>query len=297
MRLSMDWAPVKFDWNCARAFLVTAELGSLSAAARALGMAQPTLSRQVAALEHELRVELFERVGRGLVLSESGARLLEHVRAMGEAARAFTREATGAQGAVTGSVRILASHVLAAHVLPALLARARRKYPDIEVSLVVSDESDDWRHRQADLTLTSRRSTDVEQESERLRPLALGFYATQSYAAQLTTLRGLRDLEGKRLLGVGRDAGLLSALRAAGLRLGGAQPALQAENSLLAWELAKEGLGIAVVPVEVGDADDSVERLLPKLTIELPCWLMSYPAGTRSVSAGALREVLTSALS
>ena len=67
----MDWRSVTFDWNRARAFLVTAEEGSLSAAARALGMTQPTLGRQVTALEEELGVVLFERVGRGLVLTDS----------------------------------------------------------------------------------------------------------------------------------------------------------------------------------------------------------------------------------
>jgi molybdenum-dependent DNA-binding transcriptional regulator ModE len=76
MRFRMDWRSVKFDWNRARAFLVTAEEGSLSAAARALGMAQPTLGRQVDALEEELGVVLFERVGRGLTLTPSGLRRL-----------------------------------------------------------------------------------------------------------------------------------------------------------------------------------------------------------------------------
>ncbi|MDH3432443.1 MAG: LysR family transcriptional regulator, partial [Gammaproteobacteria bacterium] len=75
----MDWRSVDFDWNRARAFLVTAEEGSLSAAARALGMTQPTLGRQVTALETELGVALFERGGRGLELTPSGLDLLEHV--------------------------------------------------------------------------------------------------------------------------------------------------------------------------------------------------------------------------
>ena len=64
----MNWRNVAFDWNQTRAFLITAEEGTLSAAARALGMTQPTLGRQVAALEEALGVTLFERVGRSLVL-------------------------------------------------------------------------------------------------------------------------------------------------------------------------------------------------------------------------------------
>ena len=81
MHFRMDWRSITFDWNRARAFLVTAEEGSLSAAARALGMAQPTLGRQVSALEDELGVALFERTGRGLELTPTGIELVDHVRA------------------------------------------------------------------------------------------------------------------------------------------------------------------------------------------------------------------------
>jgi DNA-binding transcriptional LysR family regulator len=81
MRERMDWRTIAFDWNQARAFLVTAEEGSLSAAARALGMAQPTLGRQVCGLESVLGVALFERAGRGLILTPTGAEMVAHRRA------------------------------------------------------------------------------------------------------------------------------------------------------------------------------------------------------------------------
>ncbi len=102
MHIRMDWRAVKFDWNKARAFLVTAEEGSLSAAARALGMAQPTLGRQVDGLEQELGIVLFERVGRGLTLTPSGLELLEHVREMGKAAGRVSLTAMGQSQALEG---------------------------------------------------------------------------------------------------------------------------------------------------------------------------------------------------
>lgn len=83
------------DWNLARAFCATAEHGSLSAAARTLGLTQPTLSRQVAALEAGLGVALFERIGKRLVLTPAGIRLLDHARAMSAAADAFALAAAG----------------------------------------------------------------------------------------------------------------------------------------------------------------------------------------------------------
>lgn len=85
MHICMDWQSISFDWNQVRAFLVAAEEGSFSAASRALGLTQPTLGRQVAALEERLGVTLFERLGRSLSLTESGLELLEHVRIMGDA--------------------------------------------------------------------------------------------------------------------------------------------------------------------------------------------------------------------
>lgn len=103
MHIRMDWRSVTFDWNRARAFLVTAEEGSLSAAARALGMAQPTLGRQVNALEQELDIILFERVGRGLKLTPSGLELLDHVRAMGYAASQMSLSAMGQSQSIDGS--------------------------------------------------------------------------------------------------------------------------------------------------------------------------------------------------
>ena len=80
---SMTQISKPFDWNQARAFLATAEEGSLSAAARLLGQRQPTLSRQVANLESDLGVMLFERIGRRLILTRPGLELLEHFKAMG----------------------------------------------------------------------------------------------------------------------------------------------------------------------------------------------------------------------
>ena len=109
MHICMDWRSIKFDWNKARAFLVTAEEGSLSAAARALGMAQPTLGRQVTGLEQELGIVLFERVGRGLQLTPDGAELLDHVRVMGDAAGRVSMNALGQSQALEGKICISAS--------------------------------------------------------------------------------------------------------------------------------------------------------------------------------------------
>lgn len=114
----MDWRSINFDWNRARAFLVTAEEGSFSAAARALNTTQPTLGRQVSSLEEELGVALFERTSKGLQLTQSGYELVEYVKVMGEAATNFSRVASGHSETLEGTVCISASEAIAAFVLP-----------------------------------------------------------------------------------------------------------------------------------------------------------------------------------
>ena len=103
------------DWTQARGFLATAEHGSLSAGARALGLTQPTLGRQVAALEAALGVVLFERVGRSLVLTPAGHEMLAHVRQMGAAADALAMAAAGRSDSIEGRVSITASDAISAY--------------------------------------------------------------------------------------------------------------------------------------------------------------------------------------
>src|SRR5450432_465334 len=153
MRWCMDWRSVKFDWNRAKAFLVTAEEGSLSAAARALGMAQPTLGRQVDALEEELGVVLFERVGRGFVLTPSGVELLDHVRAMGHAASRVSLIAAGQSESIEGTISIAASEVYAAMLLPPIIAKLRQAEPKINIEIVASTKASDLRRREADIAI------------------------------------------------------------------------------------------------------------------------------------------------
>lgn len=122
----MKEMPGPIDWNQMRALLATVEAGSLSAAARRLGLTQPTLGRQVAALEEDLGIAVFERVGRRLILTEAGQRLVADLREMGAAADRVAMSAAAQSQSVEGVVRITAADIYAGHVLPPLLAKVRK---------------------------------------------------------------------------------------------------------------------------------------------------------------------------
>ncbi|MGC4092744.1 MAG: LysR family transcriptional regulator [Polyangiaceae bacterium] len=273
----MDWQLVNFDWNHARAFLVTAEEGSLSAAARALGVSQPTLGRQVTALEAELGVALFERVGRGLMLTQSGLELLEHVRPMAEAANRVSLSASGKSQAIEGPICITASEVNTAFLLPVALAELRRRHPGIEVKLVATNALRDLRKREADIAIRSGRPSDPNLIATRLRDTPAHLYATRGYLNSIGNPTQMSDFSRADFVGFSDDDRFLTGMNALGFALTRKNFPLHTENHMVLWQLVKSGLGVGAIIEEVGDAEPLVERALPSMApIPVPTWLVAH---------------------
>jgi len=268
---------VKFDWNRARAFLVTAEEGSLSAAARALGMAQPTLGRQVSALERELGVVLFERAGRGLVLTPSGLELMEHVRAMGEAATRVSLAASGRSQSIEGTVSITASEAAAAFMLPPIIARLRAAHPGISVEVVASNSIRDLRRREADIALRGVRPTDPDLIARRLPDGTARLYGAPTYLDQLGGPTCSEELSRARFLGFEDNQPFVDGLNAKGVAVTPGSFPVTTGNHLVQWELVKQGLGIGVMLTEVGDAEPLVRCAAPWLKpFRYELWLVAH---------------------
>lgn len=273
----MDWRYVKFDWNRARAFLVTAEEGSLSAAARALGLAQPTLGRQVKALEDELGIPLFERMGRGLTLTKGGLDLLERVRPMGVAANAVSLAASGQSQTIEGAIRVTASEVISAFLLPPILARLREMHPGVEIEIVATNAVRDLRRREADIAIRSGRPTDPNLIATRLRDTPARLYATPGYLQKIGNPKRAADLDGADFIGFSDDDRFMNGLNALGFNLSRRNFPIHTENHMVLWELVKSGLGIGAILEEVGDAEPLVGRVLPAMDpIPVPAWLVSH---------------------
>jgi len=261
----MDWRSITFDWNRARAFLVTAEEGSLSAAARALKMTQPTLGRQVTALEKELGITLFERVGRGLQLTQSGLDLVEHVRAMGDAANRLSLTASGQSTSIDGSICITATEVMAAFGLPPIIQELRRMEPGIEVEIIASNSTSDLKRREADIALRAFRPTQPDLIAKRLGDVRAHLYASPHYLQQLGNPSSPDDFENAEFVGFDRTDRLIAALNEGGFNLAPRNFPIITENHLVQWELVKQGVCIGVMLEEVGDAEPLVERVLPAI--------------------------------
>jgi DNA-binding transcriptional LysR family regulator len=176
----MDY-PSPPDWNRLRAFLATAEAGSRSGAAKTLGLTQPTLSRQVSALEADLSLLLFKRVGRGLVLTDAGRELLAHVRDMGAAADRLTVSAIGHQSGISGRVSISASDILSHTLLPGVVADLRRRAPQLAIEVVATNQLSDLLRREADIAIRHVRPEQPNLVARRVREGHGPFYAASTY--------------------------------------------------------------------------------------------------------------------
>jgi DNA-binding transcriptional LysR family regulator len=277
MRLRMDWRSIRFDWNRARAFLVAAEEGSFSAAGRALSIAQPTIGRQVAALEEELGVALFERIGNVLTLTSSGLDVMDHLRSMGDAATRVSLTAAGKSLSVDGTVCITASELIAAHILPPIIGRMRRTHPGIEIEIIASNNARDLRRREADIAVRNFTPTQPDLMAKKIADRNARLYATPAYLKRIGHPSSPAGLSHAEFFGFDRTELMIKGLRALGVELSPKNFPIITDNHLVQWELAKQGVGICIVMDEVGDAEPRVRRVLPKLPpIAVPVWLATH---------------------
>ena len=278
MQIVMDWSAVTFDWNRARAFLVTAEERSLSAAARALGLAQPTLSRQVEALQQELGVVLFERFGRGLELTPAGADLVAHARRMGEGAMGLSIAAAGQGADLAGPVTLSISDAYAGLILPGILRRMKARAPEIVVRVLASNDPSDLMRREADIAVRNFRPKEPDLIARLIAETGASFYASDGYlSGQARDGKEATNWSRLDLITPGPAAPFLQAMTAMGLPVTEAQVAFECSSYLAMWEMVREGLGVGVIDVAIGDATPGVSRVAPdQPLIPFPVWLAAH---------------------
>jgi len=268
--------PAEPDWTLLRAFLEVAHSGSLSRAAVALGSSQPTLSRQVAQLEAQLGHALFERTTRGVRLTEAGTALRAPAERMREHARQFALVAAGRSTALAGTVRVTASEVFSAYVLPALLLDLRRAHPEIQIELVASDAVENLLERDADIALRMVRPNQSALIARRLADQPLGLYAHRDYLARRGSPTPATMLT-HEWVGHDRSGQMLRGFRAAGFAVDKALFAFRCDNQLVGWQAVQAGLGIGVMAQRVAALSPQVVRVLPKVPVPaLPLWITAH---------------------
>lgn len=273
----MNWQAISFDWNHARAFLAVVEAGSLSAAATVMHQTQPTIGRQITALEEELGVTLFERAGRGLKVTQTGLDLVEHVRAMADAAQRISMVSSGQSQAIEGLVRIAASELFAAYLLPPIISKLRLIAPKIDIDVVASNSVSDLIQREADIAVRNVRPEQPDLIARLIHESSGRFYAAKSYLDKRGRPNNNDDFRAHEFIGFGDAAQMIMHFRHLGIELEESNFKVGSGNSLVAWEMVKQGLGIAPMSVDVARRSPELEVLLPDSDpIIFPTWLVTH---------------------
>ncbi|MBP4050181.1 LysR family transcriptional regulator [Chromobacterium violaceum] len=264
------------DWQLYRSFLAALREGSLSAAARALGLAQPTLGRHIDALETALGIALFTRSQGGLLPTEAALALRPHAEAMASHAAALERVATRQGGEPRGTVRVTASEVVGVEVLPAALAGLRRRHPEIAIELVLSNRAQDLLLREADIAV---RMTPPQQAQLIARPVGaieIGLFAAPAYLAEHGEPAAIEDLDHHCLIGFDRPTAFQreAAKRMPGLTREGF--GLRSDSDLVQLALLRAGAGIGFCQLPLARRD-GLRRILPEhYALRLDTWITMH---------------------
>ena len=267
-------------WELYRSFLAVLQEGSLSAAARALGLAQPTLGRHVEALEAALGLALFTRSQLGYAPTEAALALQPAAQALATAAAALRRVAS-AQGGdgrqVKGTVRISASEIMGVEVLPPILAALREQHPALVVELSLSNRLEDLLQREADIAVRMQRPQQDVLVARRIGSIALGLHAREDYLARHGTPRTVEELAGHSLVGFDRETAFIRNLRR---ELGNVKReyfALRSDSDLAQLAAIRAGFGIGFCQVGLARRDPRLKRVLARrLSVRLDTWVAMH---------------------
>jgi DNA-binding transcriptional LysR family regulator len=270
--------------------------GSLSAAARTLGLAQPTIRRHIEALEESLGVVLFTRAPSGLVATATATAALPYAAAMAGVADALVRAVSAPAESEAGVVRVTCSEVIGVEVLPPMLAALRAAHPQLQIELSPTNATEDLLRRDADIAVRMAAPTQAALVAKRIGTIAVGLFASAAYLAAHPMPRTVADLtRGHALIGRDRDPAFYAALTAAGIRAPRARFALRTDSDTAQLAAIRAGLGIGICQVALARSH-GLQRVLPAIGFGLPTWVVTHEDLRASRRVAIVFEHLVAAL-
>ena len=272
-------ASTTIGWELYRSFLGVLTEGSLSGAARALGITQPTVGRHVAALEQALGIVLFTRSQTGLLPTEAAESLRGHAQAMDSTAAALLRAAGShsRDGTVKGVVRISCSEVVGVEVLPPVVAQLRAAHPDLKIELVLTDKVQDLLRREADIAVRMVQPKQEQLVARRVGRIDAGLHARRDYLERHGTPRNFGELAAHSTIGYDQLTAYVRQAEKAFKGLRRDLFSLRSDSNLAQLALIRAGAGIGMCQVPLARRDTHLVRVLPKMiSLPLPTWVTMH---------------------
>lgn len=258
------------DWDKLRIFQAVAEAGSFTHAGDTLNLSQSAVSRQIGALEESLQVPLFHRHARGLVLTEQGEIMFKAAREILAKLNMVESRISESRERPQGPLKVTTTLAFGSVWLAPRLKEFLEDYPDIEVSLVLSDNELDLSMRQADVAIRLTPPTQSDLVQRRLMVLRYHVFAAPSYLQKLGMPRKTEDLDRHRLVVFGEDARPpvpnLNWLLEAGITTGARRKAYLKVNSTYGiFRAVQSGIGIGALPHYLNQETGNLVEILPEL--------------------------------
>lgn len=262
-----------FDWNHARVFLTVANMGSLTAAADAHDLSQSTLSRQMSSLEAQLGLTLFERMGRGIQVTEAGHQLIRYIEVMQEAATQISLNAKGQSESLHGSITLAVSELDAAFRIPPIVKRIREQAPELQLNIKVSNAMANLKTHEADIAIRNKRPEQADLITRKLAMEPIDVFGTQEYVSQLEQT----DYKNVQIIGFDQQEEVIEILNRRGWSVGVENFQVTTGFQWLHVALARQGNCLVILPTDIGNSlGFKAARRTAQPLLELPIWLVSH---------------------
>jgi DNA-binding transcriptional LysR family regulator len=265
----------KPSWDLYRTFNAVLTEGSMSGAARALGLTQPSVARHIDLLEDAVGASLFIRTPRGLSPTDAALQLQPYAELLAATSAALLRSVGERAGEISGTVRISASEIVGTEHLPPILTRLRRRHPALTIELTLSNALDDLLNRKADIAIRMVRPEQQALVAKRIGIFPVGLFAHRAYLDRRGMPQSLEQLAGHDLVGFDVETPAIRALAARFPTLGRAAFALRIDNDFAQLAAIRAGFGIGFCQTVVAGPD--LVRVLPtEFALELETWVAMH---------------------
>ena len=264
-RTGLDWGNLEF-------FLELARTGSLSRAARRLGVDRNTVARRVAALEAELGMALFERGPQGWLRTSAGDDLAALASRVEEDVLALTRHADARDPAVAGTVRLTTAAHVAARLLAPAVGALRARHPSLVLEIAVDQRAFDLTRREADLAVRMGRPRDAGLVMRKLSDVAYRLYASPAYLGK----RRAVDLEADAFVGFDENLASQPQERSLAKDAPARRVVVRCNSTAALSSAAAAGVGVAVLPCFAAESDQGLVRLDGPEPVPHELWLLVH---------------------
>jgi len=273
----MDW-----NWDHIRFFLALAEQGTLSQSARVLGVSHSTVLRRISRLESILKTKLFDHTSSGYALTTAGQKLHTEARRMRSTMSAISREISGVDSQMQGDVVVTTTDTIARYIVPKLIARLSEKYTGLNFSLVMANRLSDLDSREVDVAIRTCKQPPENLIGRQVAQIKFDVVASAAYLRKYSIDTFPADISGHQFISPDESYKSAPFYQWLHSRIDKSSSVTTVNNFLSAAALAKEGLGIAVLPSYVLRAEKNLVSLSNTEGIcSNDLWVLSHP-GTRN---------------